>query len=128
MRAQQFLESLLESRNAKYINKTAVAKFLLNGWFLWLNPLTPSGLAASTISSKDIIFNNSIHEGILLNFSTKYEISKSSLSKLTKTQIMYPSSIELARERLEALVDFYRTIIYREMSFDRMMRRIFMNE
>ena len=128
MKAQQFLESLLESRNAKYIIQTDVAKLWLNGCFLWLNPLTPFGLAAFIISAKDIIFNNSIHEGILLNFSTKYEISKSSLSKLTKTQIMYPSSIELARERLEALVDFYRTIIYREMSFDRMMRRIFMNE
>ncbi len=74
--------------------------------FLWLNLLTPSGFASSVISSKDIIFNNLLHEGIMLDFSTKHEITKSSLTKLTKTQVMYPSSIELMVERVEAITAF----------------------
>ncbi len=105
-RAQQFLESYLETKNIECTIQTAVANLWLQGCFLWTNPLTPSGLAGSIISSKDIMFNNSIHEGILLDFSTKHEISKASLSKLTKTQVMYPDSIELTIERIEALVAF----------------------
>ena len=103
-RAQQFLESYLETKSIKCTIQTAVANLLLQGCFIWSNPLTPSGLAGSVIASKDVIFNNSIHEGILLDFSTKHEISKASLSKLTKTQVMYPSTIELTIERIEALV------------------------
>ena len=103
-KAQQFLESYLESRSIECTIQTAVANLLLQGCFLWTNPLTPSGLAGSVIASKDVIFNNSIHEGILLDFSTKHEISKASLSKLTKTQVMYPGTIELVIERIEALV------------------------
>ena len=94
-KAQQFLESYLESQGIECSVPTAVANLWLQGCFLWLNPLTPSGLSASVITSKDIIFNDSIHEGILLDFSTKHEITKNSLSKITKTQVIYPSSIEL---------------------------------
>ena len=68
--------------------------------------MTPSGLAASVIVSKDVIFNESLHEGILLDFSTKHEINKASLTKLTKTQVIYPSLIELTLERIEALLAF----------------------
>ena len=83
-KAQQFLESYLETKSIECTIQTAVANLLLQGCFLWSNPLTPPGLAGSVIASKDVIFNISIHEGILLDFSTKHEISKSSLSKLTK--------------------------------------------
>ena len=103
-KAQQYLESYLENQSIECTIQTAVANLLLQGCFLWSNPLTPSGLAGSVIASKDIMFNNSIHAGILLDFSTKHEISKASLSKLTKTQVMYPSTIELAIERIEAVV------------------------
>ena len=105
-KAQQFLESHLESKGIECSIPTALANLWLQGCFLWLNPLTPSGLAASVIASKDIIFNDSLHEGILLDFSTKHEINKASLSKLTKTQVIYPSSIELTIERIEALLAF----------------------
>ena len=73
---------------------------------MWLNPLTPSGFATSIISSKDIIFNDSLHEGIMLDFSTKHEITKASLTKLTKTQVIYPTSIGLMIERIEAITLF----------------------
>ena len=105
-KAQQFLENQLEAKGIECTVPTAVANLWLHGCFLWTNPLTPSGIASSVIASKDIIFNDSIHEGILLDFSTKHEISKNSLSKLTKTQVIYPNSIEPMIERIEAILVF----------------------
>ena len=75
-----------------------------------MNPLTPSGLASSVIASTDVIFNDSLHAGILLDFSTKHEISKNSLTKLTKTQAVYPSSVELTIERIETMLAFVTLI------------------
>ena len=103
-KAQQYLESLLESKGIECSIPIAVTDLLLQGYLLWLNPLTPSGLASSVISSKDIIFNNSLYEGILLDFLTKHKISRASLTKLTKTQVIYPTSIELMLERVEAIL------------------------
>jgi len=115
-KAQQYLENQLEAKSIECAIPTAVANLWLNGCFLWMNPLTPSGIATSVIASKDIIFNDSIHEGILLDFSTKHEISKNSLSKLTKTQVIYPTSIELMIERIEAALVF-TTLFFEEKSY-----------
>ena len=105
-KAQQYLENYLEAREIECTIPTAVANLWLQGCLLWLNPLTPSGLATSAITCKDIIFNDTIHEGILLDFSTKHEITKNSLTKLTKTQVMYPNSMELMLERINAIAAF----------------------
>jgi len=105
-KAQQYLEHYLEAKGIECAIPTAVANLWLQGCLLWLNPLTPSGFASSVISSKDIIFHDSLHEGIMLDFSTKHEITKSSLTKLTKTQVLYPGSIELMVERVEAITAF----------------------
>ena len=50
--------------------------------------MTPSGLSASVISTKDIISNNSLYEGIVLDYSIKYKIT----------------DIETTIQRLDALV------------------------
>ena len=105
-KAQQYLENYLEEREIECAIPTAVANLWLQGCLLWLNPLTPSGLATSVIACKNIIFNDTIHEGILLDFSTKHEITKNSLTKLTKTQVMYPNSTELMLERIDAIAAF----------------------
>ena len=102
-KAQQFLESHLESKGIECSIPTMVANLWLQGCSMWMNPLTLSGLASSVIASKDVIFNDSLHEGKLLDSSTKHKIIKNSLSKLTKTQVTYHSSIELTIERIEAM-------------------------
>ena len=115
-KAQQYLENYLEARSIECSIPTAVANLWLQGCFLWTNPVTPSGFAAPVIASKDIIFNDSVHEGILLDFSTKHEISKASLSKLTKTQVMYPSLVELMLDRIKALTAF-ATLFFTQESY-----------
>ena len=97
------MESILESNRIECSISTTVANLGLQGCLLWLNPLTPSGLATFVISSNDIIFNDSLHERILLDFSTRHEIPKASHSKLTKTQVIYPTPIELMLETVEAI-------------------------
>ena len=105
-KAQQYLESYLEAKNIDCSVPTAVANLWHQGCLLWANPLTPSRLSASVITTKDVIFNDSLYQGILLNFSTKHEITKNSLMKLSKTQVVYHTSIELMIERLEAIHAF----------------------
>ena len=116
LKAQQYLEHYLKAKGIECAIPTVVENLWLQGYFLWLNPLTPSGFALSVISSKDIIFNDSLHEGIMLDFSTKHEITKSSLTKVTKTQVMYPSSIKLMVERVEAIAAF-ANLFFTEKSY-----------
>ena len=52
----------------------------------------------------------------MLDFSTKHEITKSSLTKVTKTQVMYPSSIKLMVERVEAIAAF-ANLFFTEKSY-----------
>ena len=115
-KVQQFLETYLEAESIECVIPTAVANLWSQWCFLWMNPLTPSGSATSVITSKDISYNDSIHEGILLDFSTKHEISKGSLTKLTKTQVYYPNSIELMTERIEAILVF-TTLFFNKKSY-----------
>ena len=76
---------------------------LMCGCFLWRNPLTPSGFAASVIVSQDNLRNETLHKGMVLDLSTKFEMSAASLKKITKTNIHYPSTIEGLIKRLRAL-------------------------
>ena len=43
--------------------------------------LTPSGFSASTITSKDLLQNDTLHQGIVLDLSTKFEMSADPLDK-----------------------------------------------
>ena len=115
-KAQQFLEINLEAKGIECSIPKAIANLWLQGCFLWMNPLTPSWLASSVIASKDVIFNDSLHEGILLDFSMKHKISKNSLTKFTKTQVIYPSLIELTIERTKAMSAF-TTLYFTDRSF-----------
>ena len=55
------------------------------GSFLCANSLTPSGFAASVITSEDIMRMDTLYEGMILDYSTKFEMSSSAIEKLTKT-------------------------------------------
>jgi hypothetical protein len=103
LNAQIYLNSHLEALKIECSVSSALATSLMHGSLLWVNSLTPSGLASSVISSLDIIRADVPQEGIVLDYSTKFEISSKSLDKLTKTQILFPSDIEASIERLRAL-------------------------
>ena len=102
LNAQIFLNSYFESEKIECSVSTALTTSLMHGSFLWTNSLTPSGLASSVITSSDIIRADTLHEGIVLDYSTKYEMNSSSLAKLTKTQILFPVDVESTIERLKA--------------------------
>jgi hypothetical protein len=68
---------------------------LMCGCFLWRNAITSSGFAASAIISEDCIRNDTLHpQGMVLDLSTKFEMSSKSLEKLTKTNVAYLSTIK----------------------------------
>ena len=103
MNAQIYLNSYLEAREIECTISSALATVLMHGSLTWSNEMTPSGLAASVISLRDIINNCTLYEGIVLDYSIKYEISNDSLKKLTKMQVLYPTDIEAMIYRLDAL-------------------------
>ena len=103
LHAQVLLNSEMEAAKLDCTIPPAMATSLSHGGFLWTNPLTPSGFAASTIVSEGILRTDTLYEGMVLDYSTKHDMSATSLAKLTRTQVMYPSNIEAAIERIQAI-------------------------
>ena len=103
VQAQLFLNTKLEKENIECCVSIALTTLFGYGNFIWASPIIPSGLSSMVIASKEVLANNALYSGIILELSTKHEISKASLSKLTKTQILLPSSIDETLERLKAV-------------------------
>jgi hypothetical protein len=103
LNAQVMLNSLLETAGVECSVSSALTATLLFGSFLWKNPLSPSGFAGSVISSEGIFRKDTLHEGMILDHATKFEMSASSLSRLTKTTVAYPFDAEETLHRLKAL-------------------------
>ena len=103
LNANIMLNSLLKTAGIDCSVSTAMTQALMCGCFLWRNALTPSGFAASVIISQDNIRNDTLHDGMVLDLSTKFEMSAASLDKLTKMNVRYPSTIEGLIKRLRAL-------------------------
>ena len=94
LHAQVMLNSLMETDGIECSISSAVATTLLYGSFLWRNPLSPAGLASSVLSTEGVLRTDTLHDGMVLDFSTKFDMSAASLSKLTKTQVLFPTDIE----------------------------------
>jgi hypothetical protein len=113
--ANVMLNCLLEMKQIDCSVSSAMTQALMCGCFLWKNAVTPSGFAASAITSEDCIRNDTLHEGMVLDLSTKFEMSSESLDKLTKTNVAYPSTIEGLIERLRAIREL-SIFFFNEMS------------
>ena len=103
LNAQVMLNSLLEADDIECSVSSAVATTLMYGSFLWRNQLSPAGLASSVLSSEGIMRTDTLHDGMVLDFSTKFDMSASSLSKLTKTQVLFPKDVEEMTHRFRGL-------------------------
>jgi hypothetical protein len=101
--AQLYLNSKLESYNVQCTISPALSNLLGYGHLLWTSYFSSSGLSTLVISPKEVFDNDPFYDGIVLDLSTKFEMSKASLNKLTKTQISIPSTIEEMMERVRAL-------------------------
>ena len=104
LNAQVMLNSLLEAEGIECSVSAAVTATLLFGSFLWKNSLSPSGLAASVISTEGIFRTDTLHEGMILDHATRFDMSAASLTKLTKTQVAFPNNVEDLTHRLRALL------------------------
>jgi hypothetical protein len=113
--ANVMLNCLLETKQIDCSVSSAMTQALMCGCFLWRNAVTPSGFAASAITSEDSLRNDTLHEGMVLDLSTKFEMSTDSLEKLTKTNVAYPSTIEGLIERLRAIREL-SIFFFNEMS------------
>ena len=97
------LNSMLEAENIRVSVSPALANHLWNGSFLWVNHVTPSGLAASVLTSESYLKNDVLQEALVLDISTRFSISDENISKLTETTIVFPVSVDDFLERQKAL-------------------------
>lgn len=110
LNAQVMLNSLFETEGIDCAVSTAVATTLLYGSLLWKDALSPSGFASSVLSSTGVMRPDSLHEGMVLDYSTKFDISAANLQKLTKTQVLFPKDIEELIHRIkgfQVLAEFF---------------------
>lgn len=103
LHAQVMLNSLFEAESLDCSVSAAVATTLLYGSFLWRNPISPSGLAASVLTTEGVLRQDTLQEGMVLDYATKFDMSSTSLSKLTKTQVLYPNDVEGLTDRIKGL-------------------------
>ena len=103
LHAQVMLNSILEAEGIECSVSSAMATTLLYGSFLWRNPIAPAGLASSVLTSEGIIRSDTLQDGMVLDFATKFEMSAISLSKLTKTQVLFPKDVEELTHRMRGI-------------------------
>ena len=103
LNAQILLNSRLEAESIDCSVSPAMTTSLLVGGFLWKNPFCPSGFASSVLSSEGIFRSDTLYDGMVLDLSTKHEITTDSLQKLTKSQVKFPSDAEDMLHRIRGL-------------------------
>ena len=103
----------MEANKVECTISLALTTLFLYGNFIWPEPTIPSGLSTSVIASKAIGTGNLFFSGIVMDLSSKNEISKTNLNKLTKTQIIIPKTMEEEAERLGAIL-ILSIIFFRE--------------
>ena len=62
-----------------------------------------SGFASSVIMSEEIIQLDTLYKGLVLDYSTRQDMSATLLEKLAKTQVLYPNSIKSMVDQIRAL-------------------------
>ena len=102
LNAQVMINSILEAENIDCSVSPAVAATLAYGSFLWKNAFSPSGFASSVLTSEGIMRGDTLQEGMVLDYATKFDMTAASLSKLTKTQVLYPTTVEDLTHRMKA--------------------------
>jgi hypothetical protein len=103
LNAQVMLNSLLEAEDIECSVSSAVTATLLYGSFLWKDSLSPSGLAAAVNSSEGIFRSDTLHDRTVLDYATRFDMSAAPWTKLTKTQVAFPSDTEELIHRLHDL-------------------------
>jgi hypothetical protein len=103
LHAQVMLNSQFETEGIECSASSAVTATLMFGSFLWRNALSPSGFAASVLSSEGIFRTDTLHEGMVLDYATKFDMSSASLNKLTKSQVLYPTDAEETIQRVRGI-------------------------
>ena len=100
LNAQVMLNSLLKTEGINCSVSTAMTSSLLLGSFLWKDSISPSGFASSVLSSESFIHSDTLQEGVILDYATKFDMSEKSLTKLTKMQVVFPTDVEELTHRL----------------------------
>ena len=90
---------MLETKTIRVSVSPTLTNYLWNGIFLWTNHVTPSGLASLVLTSESYLKNDILQEALVLDNSTKFNISDENISKLTETTIVFPVSVDDFLER-----------------------------
>ena len=79
-----WIVSRLEIEGMEYSVLPATTMTVLAGGFLLKNPMLPLGLSSSILISKELFRLDMLHEGLVLDISSKFKMSSETLATLIK--------------------------------------------
>ena len=103
LNAQVMINCIFEAENINCSVSSAVVSTLQFGSFLWKDSISPLGFAALVLSSGDFLHSDTLHDGTILVYTTKFEMSETALNKLTKSQVLFPSDVEELTHRIRGI-------------------------
>ena len=97
------LNSLLESEKVRCSISLAMANHLYAASFRWVNMIRPSGFASSILTTESYLRTDVLNEAMVLDVSTRFDISEEYVTKLTETTIIFPDNCEDMIERFKTM-------------------------
>ena len=71
--------------------------------FRWVNMIRPSGFASSILTTESYLKTDVLNEAMVLDVSTRFDISEEYVTKLTETTIIFPDNCEDMIERFKTM-------------------------
>ena len=80
-----------------------MANHLYAASFRWVNMIRLSGFASSILTTESHLRIDVLNEAIVLDVSTRFDISEEYVTKLTETTIIFPDNSENIIERFKTM-------------------------
>ena len=80
-----------------------MANHLYAASFRWVNMIRPSGFASSILTTESYLRTDVLNEAMVLNISTRFDISEEYVTKLTETIIIFLDNCEDMIERFKTV-------------------------
>ena len=93
------LNSLLESEKVRFWVSSAISNHLCISSFRWVNMFCSSGFSSSILITKSYLRIDVLNEAMVLDVSTRFDMSDEYVTKLTETTIIFRVSCEDMIER-----------------------------
>ena len=98
-----YLNRMMENHSCRAQVPVAMATQLYHGALRWESTNKPSGLSACCLEYLEIDRRDILMTGLVIDLSTKFEMTQKTIDKLTKSHVLLPTSTDDLIERVKGL-------------------------